>query len=171
VTTELKFPPPFGAIEPAKDQEGNDGKLLALFLKPEVDWRSSSSPAKVTTNKPPLRTLLHPLPLEDPLGEFPSLRRIRRVKPCQKWCPVARAMPGSGEMPPLAAPPPHWPRLSRPCLDQWLRLDHRYPFILIKSEPQIEESTTESDSLCRGPMSQDRGPGPWDCGPISWDFQ
>jgi hypothetical protein len=118
-------------------------------------------------------TVTHPTPpppLEDPLGEFPSPCRIRRVKPHRKWCPIARAMPCSGETPPLAMPPPRRCRLSRPRLDQRLRLDHRYPFILIKSEPQIEESTAESDSLCRGPMSRDRGPGPWDCGPIPQDF-
>jgi hypothetical protein len=59
------FPLPFGAIEPAKEQEENSGKLLVPFLKPEVDRRSSSSLAKVATKKPPLRTLLPPL-LEDP---------------------------------------------------------------------------------------------------------
>jgi hypothetical protein len=73
--------------------------------------------------------------------------------------------------PPLPAPPPHWPHLSRPRLDQRPRLYRRYPFILTKSEPQIEESMTESDPLCRGLMSRDRGPGPWDRGPIPRDFQ
>jgi hypothetical protein len=47
VTSELEFPPPFGAIELAKEQERNDGKLLIPFLKPEIDQRSSSMPAKV----------------------------------------------------------------------------------------------------------------------------
>jgi hypothetical protein len=78
-----------------------------------------------------------------------------------------RATPGSDEPPPpLAAPPPRRPHLSRPRLDQQPRLDHRYPFVLIKSEPQIEESTAESDPLCRGDMSRDHGPDPWDRGPI-----
>jgi hypothetical protein len=54
VTTKLEFPPPFGAIEPAKEQEGYGGKLLVSFLKPEVDRGSSSMLAKVTTKKPPL---------------------------------------------------------------------------------------------------------------------
>jgi hypothetical protein len=65
-------------------------------------------------------------------------------------------------VPPLTAPPPHRPRLSHPCLLQRPRLDHRYPFILIKSESQIEESMAEGDPLCRGLMSRDHGPGPWD---------
>jgi hypothetical protein len=67
--------------------------------------------------------------------------------------------------------PPHQPHLIHPRLDQRPILDHRYPFILIKSEPQIEESMTESDPLCHGPMSGDRGPGPWDRGPVQRDFQ
>jgi hypothetical protein len=29
------------------------GEVLVLFLKPEVDRRSSSTPTKVTTKKPP----------------------------------------------------------------------------------------------------------------------
>jgi hypothetical protein len=59
-------------------------------------------------------------------------------------------------------PPPHQPRLSRPRLDQRPRLDRRYPFILIKFKPHIEESTAESDPLYRGPMTRDHGLGPWD---------
>jgi hypothetical protein len=66
---------------------------------------------------------------------------------------------------------PRRPRLSRPRLDQRPRLDCQYPFILIKSEPQIEESTVESDPLGCGLMSRDHGPGPWDRGPIPRDFQ
>jgi hypothetical protein len=66
--------------------------------------------------------------------------------------------------------PPHRPRLSRPRLNQRPILDHRYPFVLIKSGPRIKESTVESDPLCRGLMSQDHGSGPWDRGPIPWDF-
>jgi hypothetical protein len=58
VTTELKFLSPFGAIEPAKEQEGNNEKFLVPFLKPEVDRRSSSSSAKVATKKPLSHTLL-----------------------------------------------------------------------------------------------------------------
>jgi hypothetical protein len=54
VTSELEFLPPFGAIELAKEQEGNDGKLLIPFLKPEIDRRSSSMPAKVVMKKSPL---------------------------------------------------------------------------------------------------------------------
>jgi hypothetical protein len=69
-----------------------------------------------------------------------------------------------------AAAPPRRPHLSRPCLDQRPRLDHQYPFILIKSEPQIKESMVESDPLCRGLMSGDHGPGPWDRGSIPQDF-
>jgi hypothetical protein len=53
VTTELEFPPPFGAIELAKEQEGNGGKLLVPFLKPKVDQRRSSMLAKVVMKKPP----------------------------------------------------------------------------------------------------------------------
>jgi hypothetical protein len=33
-------------MELAKEREGNGGKLLVLFLKPEVDRRSSSMLAK-----------------------------------------------------------------------------------------------------------------------------
>jgi hypothetical protein len=53
VTTELEFPLPFGPIEPAKEQEGNDGKLLVPFFNPEVERRSTSTLAKVATKKPP----------------------------------------------------------------------------------------------------------------------
>jgi hypothetical protein len=86
VTTKLKFPLPFGVIEPAMEQEWNSGKVLVPFLKPEVDPRSSSSSAKVAMKKRPSHTLLrpHPPPLKDPLGEFPLLRRIRTVKPRRK---------------------------------------------------------------------------------------
>jgi hypothetical protein len=72
--------------------------------------------------------------------------------------------------PPLNAPPPCRPRLSRPRLDQRPRLDCQYPFVLIKFGPQIEESTVESDPLCHGPMSRDHGPGSWEHGPIPRDF-
>jgi hypothetical protein len=71
-----------------------------------------------------------PPPLKDPLGEFPSLRRIRRDKSHKKnhapWRELRPALAsrrcGQGMSPP-AAPPSHRPRLSRPHLDQWPRLD------------------------------------------------
>jgi hypothetical protein len=59
----------------------------------------------------------------------------------------------------------------RPLVDGGSGLDCRYPFVLIKFEPQIKESTSKSDLLCHGLMSQNHGPGPWDRGPIPWDFQ
>jgi hypothetical protein len=125
---------------------------------------SSSMMPKVGASRPPSRTLLQlPPPPEDPLGEFPSLRCIRRVKPCRKWCPRAWAMPGSGEPPPLAAPPPHQPHLSHPCLDQRPILDRWYPFILIKSETQIEESMTEWSTMpwTHEPRPLIQSMGPW----------
>jgi hypothetical protein len=70
----------------------------------------------------------------------------------------------------LAVQPPHRPRLSHPRIDEQPRLDRQYPFISIKSEPQIEESMANSHPLCRGLMSHDHGPGPWDSGPIPRDF-
>jgi hypothetical protein len=87
------------------------------------------------------------------------MRCVHRVKPHRKRCR------GWG------APPPHQPRLSHPRLDQRPRLDHQYPFVLIKSKPRIEESTVKSDPLCHGLMSWDHGPGPWDRGLIPRDFQ
>jgi hypothetical protein len=86
-------------------------------------------------------TLPPPPPLEDPLGEFPSLRHVHWVKPHQKRCPIAWAMPGFDE--PLAAPPPHRPHLSCPRFDQWPRLDHRYPFIFIKIRASKNEATAQ----------------------------
>jgi hypothetical protein len=38
-------------MESAKEKEGNGGKLLVPFLKPEVYRRSSSMPTKVTMKK------------------------------------------------------------------------------------------------------------------------
>jgi hypothetical protein len=59
--------------------------------------------SKVGASRPPSHDLLRsPPPLEDPLGEFPSLRYVRRVKPHRKWCPVARATLSVGE--PLPRP-------------------------------------------------------------------
>jgi hypothetical protein len=73
----------------------------SIISSPANRWSSSSTTLKVGASRPPSRTLLwSPLPLEDPLGEFPSLRCIRSVKPHGKWCPVAWAMPGSDEPPP-----------------------------------------------------------------------
>jgi hypothetical protein len=69
-----------------------------------------------------------------------------------------------------APPPSTWFDVSRPLVDGGPRLDCRYPFVLIKSEPQIKESTTKSDLLCHGLMSRNHGPGPWDRGPIPRDF-
>jgi hypothetical protein len=64
-------------------------------------WSSSSMTPKVGASRPPSRALLRSCPqLEDPLGEFPLLRCICRVKPRRKRCPVAWATPGSGEPPP-----------------------------------------------------------------------
>jgi hypothetical protein len=60
---------------------------------------------------------------------------------------------------------------SRPSQRQQPRLDCRYTFIFIKSEPQIEDSMAESDPLCRGLMSRDHGSGPRDRGLIPWDSQ
>jgi hypothetical protein len=60
--------------------------------------------------------------------------------------------------------------VSHPLVDGGPELDCRYPFILIKSEPQIKESMAESDLLCRGLMSRNHGPDLWDHGPIPHDF-
>jgi hypothetical protein len=69
------------------------------------------------------------------------------------------------------APPPSTGfDVSRRLVDGGPGLDCRYPFILIKSEPQIKESTIESDLLCHGHMSRNCVTGPWDHGPISQDF-
>jgi hypothetical protein len=133
----------------------------SLILLPADRWSSSLMSLKVGASRSPSCALLQSLPiLKDPLGEFPSMRRVCRVKPHRKQCPVAHVTPGSGEPPPLTTTPPRQPYLSRPHLDQRPRLDHWYPFILIKSEPQIEESTAESDPLWHGLMSWDHGPGP-----------
>jgi hypothetical protein len=62
---------------------------------------------------------LPPSPLEDSLGEFPSLRHVHRVKPHQKWCPVAWAMPSSGEPQPRRAAARYaatLPALSQPSM-------------------------------------------------------
>jgi hypothetical protein len=58
-----------------------------------VTGQGHNEDAAVTHPTPPL-----PQPLEDPLGEFPSLRHVHRVKPQRKWCPIARAMLGSAEL-------------------------------------------------------------------------
>jgi hypothetical protein len=42
---ELEFPPYFGTIGPAMEQEVNASKLLVQFLKPEVDQSSPSTSA------------------------------------------------------------------------------------------------------------------------------
>jgi hypothetical protein len=39
--------------------------------------------------KPDMRPTPIAPPFEDPLGEFPLMRRVRRVKPHRKWCPIA----------------------------------------------------------------------------------
>jgi hypothetical protein len=57
-------------------------------------------------------------------------------------------------------PSPAEAAVNRSHLDQWPRLDHRYPFVLIKSKSQIKESTAESDLRCCGLMSQDHGLDP-----------
>jgi hypothetical protein len=79
-------------------------------------------------------TVAHPTPpppLEDPLGEFPSLCLDCRVKPRQKWCPVAWAMPGSSEPPPRpsrAATSPAPPQPSTPWSMAEIRLLIRFCF-------------------------------------------
>jgi hypothetical protein len=73
----------------------------SLISSPTDRWSSSSMMPKVGATRPPLHILFRSPPLlEDPLGEFPSLCCVCRVKPRGKQCPVARAMPGSGEPPP-----------------------------------------------------------------------
>jgi hypothetical protein len=90
---------------------------------------------KQATIMHPTPPLPPPSPLKDPLGEFPSLRRICRVKPHRQRCPVAWAIPGSGELLPrsrgvvaccAATSPAH---LSHRHLDLCPRLDRRYLFL------------------------------------------
>jgi hypothetical protein len=163
VTTELKFSPSFGAIELAKEQEGNGGKLLVPFLKPDVDRTSSSSPAKVAMKKSLSCTLLRPLPLGDLLGEFPSLRHVRRFKPHWKWCPVVWAMPDSGE-PPLqlrciaarcAATSPALPKSSMP----WSMAE-------IRSSIPLRVFNPSRWSKRRRALFNE---GPWTHGPVTVD--
>jgi hypothetical protein len=103
---------------------------LCLISSSADSWSSSSMTPEVEETRPLSRALLRPSPpLKGPLGEFPSLRHIRRDKSHKKQCPIARATPSSGEphrgqgvLPP-AVLPPHLPRLTQPCLDQRPRLD------------------------------------------------
>jgi hypothetical protein len=109
----------------------------SLISSPADRWSSPSMSPKVGASRPVSRALLRsPPPFEDPLGEFPWMRHVHRVKPRRKWCPVARATPGSGE-------PPPWPHLSHPCLDRRPKLDRRYPFVLIKSESFNQSSMAQ----------------------------
>jgi hypothetical protein len=50
--------------------------------------------------------------------------------------------------------------VSRLLVDGGSGLNCRYPFILIKFEPQIKKSMAERDLLCHGLMSRNHGPGP-----------
>jgi hypothetical protein len=91
-------------------------------------WSSLSMTLKVGASQPPSRAPLRSPPLlEDPLGEFPSLCHVRRVKPHRKWYPVAWAMPNSGQPPPrptcTAATSPAPPEPSTP----WSMIEIRSP--------------------------------------------
>jgi hypothetical protein len=88
-------------------------------------WSSSSTSLKVGASRPASCALLRlHLPFEDPLGEFPWMRRVSRTKPHK-----------------IGAPAPVNCRRGLvsgcPRLDRRFGLDRRYPFVLIKSEPSI----------------------------------
>jgi hypothetical protein len=77
----------------------------SLISSPADRWSSSSELvidiAKVGASRSLSRALLwSPPPFGDPLGEFPLMRHVYRVKPHKKWHPIAWATPGSGEPPP-----------------------------------------------------------------------
>jgi hypothetical protein len=79
----------------------------SLISLPADRWSSSSTTSEVGASRPPSHALLRSLPpLQDPRGEFPSLRSVRRVKPHWKRCPIAWATTDSGE-------PPLQPRRAR----------------------------------------------------------
>jgi hypothetical protein len=109
--------------------------------EPELHRRMLSLSLSLRQKGTPSRAMLRsPPPPKTPLGEFTILRRPRRAKPCHERLIVAPRPPhqGSGRgttarcvVLPLS---PVGAVVSRPRLDRRPRLDHWYPFILIKSE-------------------------------------
>jgi hypothetical protein len=94
----------------------------SLISSPADCWSSSSTSLNVGACRPPSRALLRsPPPFEYPLGKFPLMCRIHRVKPHRKRCPVARTMPGSGEPPPrLRRATTHEPRPWTQFMGPWI---------------------------------------------------
>jgi hypothetical protein len=138
-----------------------------MTLSPSLSLRKKDTPSvALLRSLPPPKTTL---------GEFAIPCHPHRAKPRQEWLVVAPGPPhrsrGHGIATRCIAPLPSPAEavVCHPRLDQRPRLDRRNPFIFIKSEPQIKESMTESDTLRRGLVSH-HGPGPWDSGPIPRDF-
>jgi hypothetical protein len=105
---------------------------------------------------------------KDPIDPRPTLFYLKNPA---SPCPQRAWEQCSGEPPPMAPPrrtyaPPSSTRfdVSHPLIYGGPGLDCRYPFIFIKSESQIKESTAKSDLLCHGLMNRNNGPGPMSMG-------
>jgi hypothetical protein len=107
---------------------------------------SSSLRKKGTTSHALLRSSLLP---KIPLGEFTTSGHPCRARPHREMLVVAPGPPHRSSSHGAAAwcvapsPLPIGAAVSHPRLDQWPRLDHRYPFILIKSDPFNQSSMAQ----------------------------
>jgi hypothetical protein len=144
------FPLPLATIEAYEELEETKGKLLVVLDDPELHRRTLSPSLSLRKKGTPLRALLRsPPPPNIPTGEFTVPRRPRRARPHRERLAVVPGPPhrssGRGAAARCVAPPPSLTgaTVSRPRLDRRPRLDHKCPFILIKSEPFNQSSMTQ----------------------------
>jgi hypothetical protein len=109
--------------------------------EPELQRMMLSTSPSLRKKGTPSRALLQsPSPPKTPLGEIVVPHHPRRPRPHRESLAVALKPPrwwsGHGAAARCIAPPPSptGAAMSHPDLDHWPRLDHRYPFVLIKSE-------------------------------------
>jgi hypothetical protein len=115
-------------------------ELLRRTLAPSPSLRKKGTPSPALLRSPPPKT---------PLGEFTIPRHPHRARPHRESLTVAPRSPhrssGRGATTRCVAPPPSLAgaAVSHPRLDWWPRLDHRYPFVLIKSESFNQSSMAQ----------------------------
>jgi hypothetical protein len=116
--------------------------LLVVLDEPELHRRTLSPSPSLRKKGTPSRALLRSPPLPKiPLGEFIVPRHPHRARPHRERLVVAPGPPcrssGRGTAARCITPPlsPAGAVVSHPHIDQRPRLDHRYPFVLIKFEP------------------------------------
>jgi hypothetical protein len=123
---------------------------VVVLDKPELHRRTLSPSLSLRKKGTPSRTLLRSLPPPKiPLGELTVPRRPRMARPHWERLVVAPGPPhrrsgrGAAARCVTPLPSPVGAAVTHPHLDRRPRFDHRYPFILIKSELFNQSSMTQ----------------------------